>query len=426
MKLSLNSFNIEGGSIIDFNNKLIKVSSANDDINYSSLDYLPANDFNQVHMKSLKKFINFVLPYISYKDKLLGIDSIKNIETLDGGSFGMTLVLDDFVMKVSRATDSDEKETIVDEIKSLENIFEKYFGRIPYSLNKYLGFISSKKYPDLEAYNTYQGDLNIYANIFDFHSGLFTIHEEQLMEINTRLANDDYLKNDFLDDIVIIFFEKEQMNLTDFIKETNAFPIMQKLSIAYNLFDHISTALQFLHQTKRVMHSDIKPANIVVTRDESGYYQFKLIDFGGTAKINDNGKYGKLNEDGTLAAHLISPDLYQDTRYEGNLSYLYDYQCLIFSVFNFLGIDNYAKDMLVKIDSFYSSLISKEKNIKGKEVINLFISHINSNIPSLGLPNVEDLDINANKYILVLYMHLFSYIKVVFSGDYIDLRNVYK
>jgi hypothetical protein len=100
MRLILNSLNIEGGSIIDFNNNLIKVSSTDDDINYSSI-ITPSNDFNTENMKSLKTFINFVLPYISYNGTLLGFDAIKNIETLNGGSFGMTLVLDNFIMKVN-------------------------------------------------------------------------------------------------------------------------------------------------------------------------------------------------------------------------------------------------------------------------------------------------------------------------------------
>jgi hypothetical protein len=180
MRLSLNSLNIEGGSIIDFNNNLIKVSSTDDDINYSSI-ITPSNDFNTENMKSLKTFINFVLPYISYNGTLLGFDAIKNIETLNGGSFGMTLVLDNFIMKVSRANNEDEKSDHVEEISNLEYIFDKT-SDVPDSLNKYLGFISSKKYPEFNKYNTYVGELNIHANIFN--SPLFSINEYLLMMIN--------------------------------------------------------------------------------------------------------------------------------------------------------------------------------------------------------------------------------------------------
>jgi serine/threonine protein kinase len=422
MKLSLNSLNIEGGSIINFNEKLIKLSSTADDINYSSIN-VASNSFSKEDMKSLKTFINFVLPYISYKGKPLGLDAIKNIETLYGDSFAITLVLDDFIMKVSRSGSDKETKRNIKEISNLEYLFDKTVP-VPDSLNEYLGFISG--YLQLKPYSSYKGELkqSITANIFN--TRLFTINEDQLMKVNKYLGNDTFLKSDFLDDMVIIFFKKEDMSLADFIEQNKSLTINEKLSYAFDILQDLKNALNFLHKTKKVMHCDIKPDNIVVTRDlTTGKYKFKLklISFESIYTINEKGQYDeRKNEDKPRITSLF----YQSTLYVDNISYLYDYHCLIFSILNLLGI--YNINLLLDIyNNFYNLL--KIKSIHGEDVINFFIEFINTNTNNnnfIKLPKLDDLNKDKDNNIIILYKYLFSLIKITSLEKYTDLSEFYK
>lgn len=414
MKLSLNSLNQHGGAIVDFNDKLIKVTSTADDINYSSINAF-SNNFNTEQMKSIHSFINFVLPYISYNGKVLGLDAIKNIETVYGGSFGMTLTLEDFIIKISRANSPDDINNHVKEISNLEYLFDKSVPT-PDSLNQYLGFISSKKYADLEKYNKYAGNLNIYTNIFD--SSIFTINESDLMRVNTNLTNDDYLKNKFLDNMVIIFFKKEDMSLSDFIRQNTGLTVKEKLLYANDILNDLREALTFLHQTKRVMHCDIKPDNIVATKDPvSGRYKFKLIDYGSISKIYVTGVYDLTN--------LVEPGMTEyfitGTKHFTKLSYLYDYHCVLFSIFILLGI----KDMnnFLKI---YENINNLQKgNIKGKLAIKLFIEFINKNNP-LNLPSIDNLDNVTERNIIKFYKNIIVLMLVASLEKYTPIMFFYK
>ena len=374
MKITLNSLNLTGGSIVDFNEKLIKVTSDVNGITYSSIR-AGSNNFNEEQMKSIKSFINFVLPYISYNGRVLGLNAIKNIETVYGGSFGMTLTLEDIIIKVSTANNMDDKISHIKEISNLEYLFDKSVP-VPETLNKYLGFISSKNYYDISKYNKYVGDLNIYTNLFELPN--FTINTAELVRVNTNLNNINYLNNNILNNMVMIFLKKEDMSLSDFIRQNAGLSIKEKLSYAKDILTDLREALTFIHKTKKVIHCDIKPDNLVASRDAvTGKYKFKLIDFGSISKIRET---GELND----AFPPMTPSFYTGTKHPSQLSYLYDYHCVILSILHLLGVTNINK--LIEIYKKLSDFDNED--VTGELLILKFIEFINDKNP-INLPNID-------------------------------------
>ena len=71
----------------------------------------------------------------------------------------------------------------------------------------------------------------------------------------------------------------EGINLRDLVRECGPFPI----SLALDLSRQCLSAFEYLHR-KGVIHRDVSPDNIMMTREEDGTLRAKLIDLG-IAKI---------------------------------------------------------------------------------------------------------------------------------------------
>jgi len=109
------------------------------------------------------------------------------------------------------------------------------------------------------------------SNIYDF--GTF------LMEINmlTYLDHKNIIK---VSDIVLdkdckIIMPKYNLNLKDFIDNSNSFKTKFKACLTYNIAKNISDGLAYLHG-KHVIHSDLKLENILI----NGSYNAVICDFG--------------------------------------------------------------------------------------------------------------------------------------------------
>ena len=61
--------------------------------------------------------------------------------------------------------------------------------------------------------------------------------------------------------------------------------------MAANIMFQVFNAMNYFHNTNKVIHKDLKPENIMIERidPETGYYNIKIIYFG-TAKIRQNDK----------------------------------------------------------------------------------------------------------------------------------------
>ena len=85
------------------------------------------------------------------------------------------------------------------------------------------------------------------------------------------------------------------------IKKRNIFPEDQTAFVLYQIF----SAIRYCHKM-RIIHEDIKPENIMITkRDKNNYLYIKLIDFG-TAKIF---KEGNMQEGMIGSAYYIAPEV---------------------------------------------------------------------------------------------------------------------
>ena len=78
-------------------------------------------------------------------------------------------------------------------------------------------------------------------------------------------------------------------------------------NIAANIIYQVFNAMNYCHNTIKVIHRDLKPENIMIESidNETGYYNIKIIDFG-TAKIRQSNK----NENKVLGScYYIAPEV---------------------------------------------------------------------------------------------------------------------
>ena len=388
MTLNLNSLKQTGGVIINnqFSNRnsLLKVIENGENISYQNVDTY-SNNFDMMQLKSIKVFINFILPYISYKGKKLGLDSIKNIETLYGGSFGMTIVYNDLVIKISKSTKNNDSDH-VKEISGLENLFKNTpdVPSPPDTLSKYYGFMCNKKTLNLAKYSMYSGNMNIYTNLFA--NLLFQIDEKEIFENAKILGGEAFLTSDFLDRMVIIFLERDDMNLSNFIEKVcnTATPVEKIQYLKYFLTD-MREALNYLHRKRFLIHCDIKPDNIVVTKLLTGGYKFKLIDFGSLTPLD---KKTGIAIPGSNPPR--TPVFNADTYHEKIISFAYDEYCIMFSALMMVGLG-------LTYDNIFVNNISndayKQKYVDGIKlpiILNNIIDKINSKYPKALLLKYEN------------------------------------
>jgi hypothetical protein len=396
MKLNLNSLNnqSQSGGVILHNifssqSPILKIEQNGENFIYSVIKG-QSNTFKEFQLKSLKVFINFILPYLSYNGKNLGIDAIKNIESLYAGSFGITLVYDDIVIKVSNSFMNNDPSHI-DEITIMENMFKNIPAGTPEppdTFSKYYGFLTSRKTHRLNKFSTYRGTMNINGNVFT--DPLFKFDEAECLKNARLLEGESYLNTEFLDTILLIFLKREDMNLTKFIDTVvKTLPVKQKLEYIADFLNDMTSALNYLHRTRYLMHCDIKPDNIVATKQADGSYKFKLIDFG---SISDIDKVTGITNNKPARSPLFNTGTY----HEGIISYMYDEYCVLYSALVMIGVSLYDNEFI------YSNLAEiafdmKNKKEKVVHIINRIIDEINKKYPVLALQKYETFGGEENK-----------------------------
>jgi serine/threonine protein kinase len=98
---------------------------------------------------------------------------------------------------------------------------------------------------------------------------------------------------------------------------------------ALSIFIPICRSLQYLHENG-VMHRDLKPSNVLVSIDEDGLIDVRLIDFG-LSKTNQEYQSKTLLNGHTIVGtpEYMSPDQAQGKRYDAQ-SEVYSLGCLMF------------------------------------------------------------------------------------------------
>ncbi len=400
MKLNLNSLNNgpQTGGVIVHNifssqSPILKIDSDAENIDYSQIRG-QSNSFTESQLKSLKVFINFILPYLSYNGKKLGIDAIKNIESLYAGSFGITLVYDDIVIKVSNSVINNDPSHI-DEITIMENLFKTIPAGTPEppdTFSKYYGFLTSYRTDRLNKFATYSGPMrnikSIIGNIFT--DPLFNFDEAECVKNAKSLEGELYLNTDFLNSMLLIFLKREDMNLTNFINTVvKPLPTKEKLEYIYDFLNDMTSALNYLHRTKYLMHCDIKPDNIVATQQADGSYKFKLIDFGSISNIDKTTGITKNNP-------ARSPLFFTGTFHAGVISYMYDEYCVLYSALVMLGISLYDNEFIYnRLAKIGFDMNNKKEKIV--HILNTIIDEINKHNPLLKLQKYETFGGPANE-----------------------------
>jgi len=101
---------------------------------------------------------------------------------------------------------------------------------------------------------------------------LLTLDHQNIVKFLNFVENEDGL--------FIIMEYVDGITLEDFIVKKNGLIVESR---AYPIFDQILEAMSYAHK-RNIIHRDIKPANIILTNDQDGNFNVKVLDFG-IAKI---------------------------------------------------------------------------------------------------------------------------------------------
>src|SRR6185503_9270523 len=137
-------------------------------------------------------------------------------------------------------------------------------------------------------------------------------------------------------------------------------------------YDDMFTSLYYIHFTRKYIHNDIKPVNIVIylgSNIKETYYQ--LIDFGLLSKINSvNDQQRRVS--GTMV-------FMKGTFYEKVSNIFYDWHCVLLSALSLLGFVHIVGDKFeylglnqgiyeldqanfeIRLRNYFKHLISTEK-----------------------------------------------------------------
>jgi serine/threonine protein kinase len=367
-----------------------------------------SNNFTHKQLKSLRILINFVLPNMTFNGQKLGKEFITNVETMGAGSFGITIYYKDIIIKVLHSSPTVTSNEIIREIDILENLFRDDANPSPPNMNKYYGFMSGKNVGNLYRRNNFYistNNIKLCSDLFKSDSSMFgdinkgknfSIDPMNIMEnIKQTLTSEErdarnqkkinYMKNNFLDDIVLLFFDKEDGDLENYIK--TVVPTLdnnQKIVMAKKLLTDIDIGFNYMHKIKHVIHFDVKPQNIVYKIGADGVTTFKLIDFGSVVPIDPVTG---------IAPHYtqFTRPYFDFTRHSdaNKQSYMYDRWCLLHCALNILGVQIYDGKTVLKM-SQNAEKISLKHGIdihKGiNELYNLLKDTYKLNLAPLKIP----------------------------------------
>jgi hypothetical protein len=377
-----NLLNKKGGALVfnEFGNgttSLLKTKTQGDSIKFDKPTG-QSNNFTEQQKKDIQIMTNFILPFVSYKGKKLGYDFIKEVQTFGAGTFGTTIAYDNLLIKIM--TKNPKSNAEIDEINILENLFNTPSQVPPDTMSKYLGFISGKDLVQLKKFDTYQnGEINLFSNLFnkpefkildnsEIHKRVLNLYEHDKVE--EYIEYKKYLQDRLFSGMMLTFFEKEDGDMDKFIAEIcPKISIEQKVLSTKDFFLDMYSALNFLHITKNKFHSDVKSPNAVYKVQKDGTIKFKLIDFGTVSSLDP--KSGRaLEVKGGSSFYFIGTNYFKNEKL--NLSYMYDYFCVICIILEIWGInlDRGVKVVADLMDSLYKIYI------QSKFDLNICIDHL--------------------------------------------------
>jgi hypothetical protein len=372
---------MNGGSIFFAPNNgffnIVKKSTTNGNLSLTKIDK-PPTTFDLDDRVIIETFMNAVLPCFTINGVQLSHDVSDTSKYLSSGSFGATVVIDDYILKIIHM---DEPDINVKEIHNM---------------------LKTVRYPDIacQLYSviTYNRDLmNLIANRNQFSSyKSFHIYcpNNSSIDISSLIQNLDNVVEPHTNrhrlpdpnrdsDLCFLIMEKgqydvdhfyktvENMTMDEIISYTDIHSLhinnatiqlnvslsadVMKLLYASKMMDDMLNAIFTLNEFLNLLHCDIKMDNIMIMPNATNTLpQFKLIDFGSTQVIvNHKNKYNPVYINGIdiyeglgLYATHMRPDGYNQTYY----TILYDYYKLFDTVINFLNMGTIDNDSVLLYD----------------------------------------------------------------------------
>lgn len=288
-------------------------------------------------------FIKYIYPFIKrYKNgPILGTKIITDFKLINDGAHGVTFRIQNILIKIFKNT---KKSTAI-KIAEIENIYKIFYNDdhtksiVPKQINNFIGFITN----DLNVFNK----INVKKNKSLINSNIFT----NLLSdrISSRDMHSFQKKNNFSSTSNPIY---NFTFITSLVLEFEEFEIIQYVSKYVNVsninnfvndfINDMYIALRYLHHDKKMIHNDIKYENIVTSFDsELNRYIFKIIDFGLADIVHTPTDIVKV--DTTYGTPLF----YNGTIFKSYRSFLYDWYCILITIFDLLNlscrsIDDYS------------------------------------------------------------------------------------
>lgn len=367
------------------------------------------NIFNIDEVESIKSFVNFVLPYM-YKNEntkeIFGDKAISDIQVINAGAFGATLMLGDYVIKTlkngtGKLSNTATNELIVnDVIKSLN---------LPPEINTYYGFMmplniyqNANIAKDISNKTTAIKQLNIISDNIDkfdaismfnnFTNSTTNVANLQKKYFDYMMSSNCHTNKIFGSAITILFLKKANKTLLSLIGQISQMHALEKDIKCKQLLIDMNKALSFLHKNN-LIHHDIKPENIMTSDEKNNH--FVLIDFGLLSRTI-HGLTGNMG--GT-------PIYYEMTLHEQIRSFHYDWQCIFYVVLETLGHAKYNLNKRIEKVQTGWEFYDYENNDETKKMVK---------IANIKLEFKQETEFEQLKF-LKRYVNIYNAMKYIFA-----------
>jgi hypothetical protein len=318
--------------------------------------------FNAVDKNIIDLFVNTVLPCIFINGKRISPNSSNDAEYLSSGSFGATISVDKYVVKIINSSIVRNTEITYMAELSKYDMFCKLYCAITFNNINYLSGIQHTDYYDkfFQIYgfnNNAVTDKNTLSNIF---SSL----QSDILSSSTKSNLCFLIIEKGLYDVFDFYVNTIQMNMQQLISYTNISSVsfygeqltfnvsddVINLKVVYfiNYSLNVINAVCIMNIDENLLHCDIKIDNIMVMPyNKNTLPNFKLIDFGLTTRIANrnawmNNFYTPCNN--TEPPYIAGMNMFKTF---GNVRYctvLYDLYCSFLAFIQFFDLIRIVED----------------------------------------------------------------------------------
>lgn len=423
---------LKSGGSLSFINEIVKPIEINNQTHYKSFG-TQSTKFTDEQRQTIHNLIDYILPNLVMNGTNFTKDEIDGIEVMGAGTFGVTIYINDLLIKIVRMGDFTNEDLISNELETLHNIFisTHVIVKGKENLSEYYGYLTSNDIVGKKM-DTIDNHIMSSPKLYNTH-GIHSTFSETSQKISINLDNIKE-KLHFSTDMVFLFMDKSSKDVITFLsdvkkhifnqqedydklkgspQEQSAALRLDKLrdnyiymikQFVWQIFDGIN----YLHKLNYI-HNDIKLENTVVKRRISIKREmlFQIIDFGLATKLQPGTDILQQGNFGTLP-------YYKNSIFETRRSFLYDWHCMYIELLEFFYIVDFGKH--TNGDFVYTgpgSDVFQDKNINNSYGITQFDKY-NLELRKYLYKNISEIIIDKETRVIFLnILLLLSYAQYI-------------